>query len=213
MMATTSQRQGRRRETGSEGSPRQNCDLTDRKVIRGRVPGTSQHQMAKSSGSGDTVKDPGVQREFTFLSGETCLTGGPPPTAAGLRPRATAADEPPDPPPRADHPMDMTKNAAKEEARFLHPIVRTHPETGRKALYLDLPHVERLENMSVDESQPLMEFLYQHGTQPQFTARLRWRLGTLVVWDNRCVQHYALNDYAGQRREMNRITVQGDVPY
>ncbi len=112
----------------------------------------------------------------------------------------------------ADHPMDMTKNAAKEEARFLHPIVRTHPETGRKALYLDLPHVERLENMSVEESQPLMEFLYQHGTQPQFTARLRWRLGTLVVWDNRCVQHYALNDYAGQRREMNRITVQGDVP-
>ncbi len=97
MMATTSQRQGRRRETGSEGSPRQNCDLTDRKVIRGRVPGTSQHQMAKSSGSGDTVNDPGVQREFTFLSGETCLTGGPLATGAGLRPMPKGMDKPPDP--------------------------------------------------------------------------------------------------------------------
>ena len=114
---------------------------------------------------------------------------------------------------KADHPMDMTKNADREEARFLHPIVRTHPETGRKGLYLDLPHVERLENMRVNESQPLMEFLYQHATQPQFTTRFRWRPGSLAIWDNRCVQHHALNDYAGERREMNRITVQGDVPF
>jgi taurine dioxygenase len=113
----------------------------------------------------------------------------------------------------ADHPMDRTRNAEKEEARHLHPIVRTHPETGRKALFLDLPHVERLENMRIHESQPLMEFLYHHATQPQFTTRFRWRPGSLAVWDNRCVQHYALNDYAGQRREMNRITVKGDVPY
>jgi taurine dioxygenase len=113
----------------------------------------------------------------------------------------------------ADHPMDMTKDGAREEARHLHPVVRTHPETGRKALYLDLPHVERLENMRVQESEPLMNFLYQHATQPQFTARFRWTPGALAVWDNRCVQHYALNDYPGQRREMNRITVKGDVPY
>ena len=113
----------------------------------------------------------------------------------------------------ADHPMDMTRNEEKEEARHLHPIVRTHPETGRKGLYLDLPHVERLENMRVAESQPLMEFLYNHATQLQFTTRFRWRPGSLTIWDNRCVQHYALNDYAGQRREMNRITVKGDVPY
>ena len=113
----------------------------------------------------------------------------------------------------ADHPMDMTRNEEKEQARYLHPIVRTHPDTGRKALYLDLPHVERLENMRVAESQPLMDFLYKHATQPQFTTRFGWRPGSLTIWDNRCVQHYALNDYAGQRREMNRITVKGDVPY
>ena len=96
-MTTTSQRQGRRRETGSEGSPRQNCEPTYRKALRGRVPGTSQHQMTKSSGSGDTVKGPAVQRKFTCLSGETCLTSGPLATGAGLRPTSKGVDEPPDP--------------------------------------------------------------------------------------------------------------------
>ena len=73
--------------------------------------------------------------------------------------------------------------------------------------------VERFEGMHVHESLPLMTFLYQHATQPQFTTRFRWRVGSLAVWDNRCVQHYALNDYAGQRREMNRMTIKGDLPY
>jgi len=113
----------------------------------------------------------------------------------------------------ADHPMDRKRDEDRQEARHLHPVVCTHPETGRRALYCDLPHVERLEDMSVEESEPLMRFLYQFGTQEKFTTRFQWRVGSLAIWDNRCVQHYALNDYPGQRREMNRITVKGDVPY
>jgi taurine dioxygenase len=112
----------------------------------------------------------------------------------------------------ADHPMARRKDAAREQARYVHPVVRTHPETGRKALFLDTPHVERFEDMRISESQPLMEWLSAHATAPHFTTRFRWRPGSLAVWDNRCVQHYALNDYAGQRREMHRVTVQGDVP-
>ena len=109
--------------------------------------------------------------------------------------------------------MDMTRNHDREEARHLHPIVRTHPETGLKALYLDLPHVERLEEMRISESQPLMEFLYKHATQENFTTRFRWLPGSLAIWDNRAVQHYAASDYHPHKRVLRRVTVSGDKPF
>jgi len=113
---------------------------------------------------------------------------------------------------QADHPMQMQKSEQDVNRRVEHPIVRTHPETGARALYVSLPHIERLKRMTTPESKPLLDYLATHATSPEFTYRLRWQVGSLVLWDNRCVQHYALNDYAGQRREMHRLTLKGEVP-
>jgi len=93
-----------------------------------------------------------------------------------------------------------------------HPLVRTHPETGRKALYIGL-HTERFAGMTVAESRELVDFLVDHATRPELTCRFRWTPGAMAIWDNRCVLHNAINDYPGQRRRMHRITIAGDAPY
>ena len=113
----------------------------------------------------------------------------------------------------ADHPMNMTKDRQRVEERYEHPIVRTHPETGRRALYVSLPHIERFVGMTRDESRPMLEFLAKQATRIEFSYRLEWRVGTLALWDNRAVQHYALNDYPGERREAHRLTLKGDRPF
>jgi taurine dioxygenase len=95
----------------------------------------------------------------------------------------------------------------------LHPIVRTHPETGRKVLFISRVHINNFENMTMDESKPLLDFLAEHAAQPQFTMRLRWSVGTVVICDNRCVTHIALNDYPDERREIHRIVLKGDRPF
>lgn len=93
-----------------------------------------------------------------------------------------------------------------------HPVVRTHPETGRKALYLGRSHTIRFKDMSEEESRPLIDWLQAHQTRPEFTCRVRWAPGTLTVWDNRCTQHSAINDYHGQLRRMRRLTVGAETP-
>jgi len=93
-----------------------------------------------------------------------------------------------------------------------HPAARTHPETGRKALYVSRSHTIRFRDMTEAESAPLVEFLQAHQTRPEFTCRVRWTPGTLTVWDNRCTQHHAINDYHGQRRHMRRLTVGAQTP-
>jgi len=93
-----------------------------------------------------------------------------------------------------------------------HPVARTHPDTGRKALYLSRSHTLRFRDMTEEESRPLIDYLQAHQIRPEFTCRVRWSPGTLTVWDNRCTQHSAVNDYHGQRRRMRRLTVGAQTP-
>lgn len=94
----------------------------------------------------------------------------------------------------------------------VHPAVRTHPGTGRKALFVHRPYAVRFDGMTEEESAPLLEFLYAHAARPEFTCRFRWAEGSLAFWDNRAVQHYAINDYPGERRYAHRVTIEGEVP-
>ncbi len=94
----------------------------------------------------------------------------------------------------------------------VHPIVRTHPDTGRKALYIDALHTARIDGWSAEESAPILEYLYRHKSRPELTCRYQWAPGTLAVWDNRAAQHYAMNDYHGHRRSMLRLSIAGDRP-
>lgn len=93
-----------------------------------------------------------------------------------------------------------------------HPIVRTHPETGRKALYTSDAHTACIKGWTEAESLPLLRFLWQHQVRPEFTCRFRWEVGSLAFWDNRCAMHNPINDYHGFRRVMHRITLAGDTP-
>ena len=93
-----------------------------------------------------------------------------------------------------------------------HPLIRTHPETGRKSLYIG-SHTQRFAGMKDEESDGIIKYLRRHAIRPEFTCRFRWDVGSLALWDNRCVQHYAINDYHGHRRRAHRITIRGDTPF
>ena len=95
----------------------------------------------------------------------------------------------------------------------VHPVVRTHPETKRKLLYVNFSYTVGFEGMTEDESRPLLNFLMEHGNRPEFTCRFRWTKGAVAFWDNRCVKHLAVNDAQPFRRVMRRVQIAGDKPY
>jgi alpha-ketoglutarate-dependent taurine dioxygenase len=113
---------------------------------------------------------------------------------------------------REDRVKDSARGDAAKQYVAEHPVVRVHPETGRRALYVNVAHTEQFSGMTREESLPLLRYLFQHQVRPELTCRFRWRPGSIAFWDNRCAQHNAINDYPGHRRLMHRLTLAGDRP-
>jgi taurine dioxygenase len=107
---------------------------------------------------------------------------------------------------------DRGANDAPRVLEAEHPVVRTHPETGRNALYVNGGHTLRFVGMTEAESAPLLEYLFGHQVRAEFTCRFHWQPGSAAFWDNRCALHYPINDYHGFRRIMHRVTLAGDRP-
>jgi taurine dioxygenase len=113
---------------------------------------------------------------------------------------------------REDRIKSDATSQSHQEFLAVHPVLRTHPETGRKALYVNVAHTVRFDGLTEAESAPILGYLFQHQTRPEFTCRFAWRKGSLAFWDNRAIQHNPVNDYHGYRRVMHRITLKGDRP-
>ncbi len=120
-------------------------------------------------------------------------------------------------------PLERFGNTAEHLARWeetrrknpplSHPVIRTHPVSGRKALFVNDGFTTRINELEAAESEAILKLLFAHGTRPEFTLRWRWQTNDVAMWDNRVTQHYAVDDYRPQRRVMHRATILGDAPF
>jgi len=106
---------------------------------------------------------------------------------------------------------DRLNNPDLATQEAVHPVIITHPESKRKALYVNRTFTLNFEGWTIEESKPILDFLYDHATKHENTTRFTWQPGSVVFWDNRCTWHYALNDYHGNKRLMHRITIEGSA--
>jgi len=109
--------------------------------------------------------------------------------------------------------IHRTSNSQQKNLRAIHPVIRTHPETSKKLLYVNRAHTTRFDSMTRSESEGLLNYLFDIQSQPEHCCRFQWQAGSLAFWDNRSCQHYPLNDYPGQKRLMYRISLAGDKPF
>jgi taurine dioxygenase len=107
----------------------------------------------------------------------------------------------------------VREDAAWRETVNTHPVVRTHPETGKQLLFVNHAYTVGFDGMTEAESQPLLDYLLEHGHRPEFTCRYRWEKGSVAFWDNRSTKHLAVNDAGPYRRLMRRIQIAGDPVY
>lgn len=112
-------------------------------------------------------------------------------------------------------PQDLARweDARRNYPPLSHPVIRTHPVTGRKALFVNDGFTSRINELKPAESEAILKLLFAHATRPEFTIRWRWQENDVAMWDNRVTQHYAVDDYRPQRRAMHRATILGDVPF
>ena len=113
---------------------------------------------------------------------------------------------------RADRIAEQGRDTSEDDLVGIHPVIRTHPETSKKALFVNQAHSCHFEGWSMAESDTLLNFLYAHQIKEEFQCRHVWQHGDVVIWDNRCTLHYPVNDYHGHRRLLHRITLKGDKP-
>ena len=113
---------------------------------------------------------------------------------------------------RTSRSIKISRQNPEADVERAHPVVCRHPTSGRPALFVNRIYTTRFEDMTEAESEPLLGFLYEHMTRPEFTCRWSWRAGDLALWDNRATLHYAVNDYDGYRRLLYRTTIAGERP-